>query len=155
MSQPGEQALRERFREQELELRGLEDALNSERSLLCAKQPDGADLLAAAETKTSCLAQIKQIEAQINALQEALGYPGTREGRQAAAASAGCSDMLRRITDAAARVYRLNGVNGAVVRQRMSVNEKLLEFLRDAQGTVVYGASGLTTPQMSTIHSKA
>ena len=140
---------------QETELSCLHVALESERELLCSGHPDGDALLRAAEEKTARLETLRGLAASLDQCQGALGFPAGGNGREYAAAEIGCSDTLRRVTDMTRRVYRLNGVNGSLVQQRMNLNRKILDFMRDAQGAVTYGASGRTTAQRTTISSQA
>ena len=140
---------------QEIELSMLEFALAGERELLCTGHPDGEALLRAAEAKSARLEKLRGLEASIDRVQGALGFPTGVAGREDAAAELGCSDTLQRIMETTRRVYRLNGINGRLIEQRMSLNRKILDFMRDAQGAMTYGATGKATAQRTTISSRA
>lgn len=140
-------------KEQELAL--LLHALEEEQTLLCSGQPDGARLLDAAEAKTRLLAKLEDLESALNNAQARLGFPAGIGGLLSAACEAGCVDVLHRVNDTTRRVFRLNKHNGEVLKQRMVLNQKILGFMRDAQGAVTYSASGRTAGQRSTISSRA
>jgi len=139
----------------EKELALLLHALEGEQEILCSCQPDGEGLLEAAETKTRLLATLKEIEHLLDEAQAALGFPAGAGGRLSAACEAGCVDVLHRVNDTTRRVFRLNEQNGEVLRQRMAVNQRMLAFMRDAQGTATYSASGRSAGIRSTVSSQA
>ena len=147
---PDARRLAATLEEQERKLLCLRDALEHERELLCSGHPDGDALLQAADAKTSRLEKLRSLEASLDRVQGALGFPAGNAGRAEAAARVGCSDVLQRVMEEMHRVYRLNGINGKLVEQRMALNRKILDFMRDAQGALTYGASGRTTAQRST-----
>lgn len=153
--QPWARTLTASLRQQEHELHQLEGALEMERELLCSGAPDGEGLLQAAEAKSAQLSKLKKIEEALDALQVSQGYDPGRNGRTEAATAAGCAELLERLRAKTSRVYWLNGANGEVLKQRMKLNEKILSFMREAQGAVIYGASGKTRAQQSTISSHA
>jgi flagellar biosynthesis/type III secretory pathway chaperone len=152
---PDARTLAVALEQQEKELSCLLLALEHERELLCSAHPDGEALLRAAEAKTSRLDKLRGLDASIAHAQRTLGFPAGIAGREDAAEEAGCSETLQRVLEATRRVYRLNGINGKLVEQRLGLNRKILEFMRDAQGAVTYGATGKATAQRSTISSRA
>lgn len=140
---------------QQAQLELLELELDRERELLCAGQPDGKALMDSAERKQSCFQALQSLDATAESVQRSLGFADGVEGRAAAARDQRCHLLLQRVLDAASRVYRLNTRNGTLLRTRMAWNERILEFIRDAQDTWIYGPQGKTAKHRTTISSQA
>jgi flagellar biosynthesis/type III secretory pathway chaperone len=136
------------------ELISLTSLLGRERELLVSSAPDGDALAETAVKKAHSLDSLKALEAQLATQQEALGMPSGIAGRREAAQIEGCQSILQRVLDTAAQVFRLNQLNGDLVNTRLSWNQRLLNFIREAQGNWMYTPSGKMGPRQSTTQSR-
>ncbi|GHC26020.1 flagella synthesis protein FlgN [Aidingimonas halophila] len=123
-------------------LSGLLDLLEEERRNLAVGRVDGERLNDLSERKRQWFEQLEQLESQRRHALQRLGYADTRQGSDQAARDAGCQDEWQSFRDMAERVRRLNHLNGEIIQNRLSHNQRLLNFLHEAADNGLYGADG-------------
>lgn len=123
-------------------LSSLLELLDDERRALATGRVDGQRLNDLAESKQQRFDELERLESQRRQALQRLGYDNSRQGSDRAARDAGCRDSWQDFCDTAERVRRLNQLNGSVIQNRLSHNQRLLNFLHEAADNGVYGADG-------------
>lgn len=141
--------------EQQQQLATLLTSLTQERELLADAVPDGSALAETARLKAASFEKLQNLESKLAGLQQTLGLPEGLAGRRSIAQQEMCQLQLQQVLDTAGRGFRLNQLNGALVRSRLSWNERLLGFIRDAHDNWIYSPTGQVSAQRSTINSRA
>ncbi|KZX54857.1 hypothetical protein A3709_07470 [Halioglobus sp. HI00S01] len=136
------------------ELTALEDILTQERSELCRINPDGEQLLRIAERKQTYFHSLVQIEEQLATIQEEVDLASMNDATPDNE-SLMKVQLLNDLHDKAVVVSQLNKGNGLMIHERMLSNERILEFIRDANHNWIYGPEGTTAPYESHISSHA
>lgn len=116
--------------------------LEDEQHALAQGQVDGQRLSELAAGKQALLDTLEQLEAQRRHAQLRLGYGDDRQGAARAAADAGCLASWQHLLGQASRAQELNRRNGDGIRARLEQNQRMLNFLREASGSGLYGPDG-------------
>lgn len=129
--------------------------LGSERQLLADGRVDGEALARIAADKQQHLSAIDRFESQRRQAQDRLGYGSDRAGAERAAREAGCLPQWQAIDSLARDAARLNRVNGELVHMRLEHNQRMLNFLREAAGSSLYGPDGHSRRHSGQVDSRA
>ena len=127
---------------QQRTLQQLIDLLEQERLALSVAKVDGERLAERAEAKQALLAELDRLESQRHSAELKLGYGDGNRGAERAAADAGCLPAWQNLRELALRAKQLNEFNGDNIRNRMSHNQRILNFLHEAAGHSLYGPDG-------------
>lgn len=132
---------------QVVQLKLLLSLLNEERRELSRSAPDGDVLLRIAEKKQQHLNAIAELND--NGRSSALnGDPGLLTDKRNISA-------LNAVKEIAAKVFRANQANGVLVSSRMTMNQRILNFIRETRGVTMYGADGKAAAGRALHSSKA
>ncbi|MBF8222245.1 flagella synthesis protein FlgN [Halomonas sp. 328] len=140
---------------QQRRLDALLETLREETSALARARVDGDELARLAETKQRLFQELDTLERQRRQAQARLGYAEGREGARQAAFDADCLDAWQALMALAERVRELNATNGELILERMRQNQQMLDFLREAAGTPLYGPDGQARQRDSRVSSRA
>lgn len=116
--------------------------LRDEQHALAQGNVNGQLLAELAVGKQALLEALEQLEAQRRHAQLRLGYGDDRQGATRAAADAGCEAAWQQLLVDARRAHQLNRLNGESIRTRLELNQRMLNFLREASGNGLYGPDG-------------
>ncbi|MCL4410809.1 flagella synthesis protein FlgN [Aliidiomarina haloalkalitolerans] len=155
MSTALSQRLNQFLSSQHARLQQLTDLLNQEQELLGVGSIDGKALETIAKAKAEHFAALQENEQQRRTLQTGQGLGESREGAAKLAQIAGCSDVWQQVLELAREVSRQNQLNGELIQHRLQHNQQMLNIIREAAGTPLYGADGKSTSGGSRINSKA
>ncbi|MBN7795853.1 flagellar export chaperone FlgN [Parahaliea mediterranea] len=140
---------------QRARLEHLVSLLREEQQLLARDRVDGERLGHIAGEKQEQLAAIDSFEAQRRAAQQRLGYAQGRAGAEQAAREAGCLPVWQGIDRLAQDAAHLNTLNGELVHMRLDHNQRMLNFLREAAGSHLYGPDGQSRKNQGQVNSRA
>jgi flagellar biosynthesis/type III secretory pathway chaperone len=129
--------------------------LDREQQQLSARAPDGAELASIASRKQQLFERIESLETSRLRVQRSLGLGEDRHSTASSATASGCLDTWKQVQEVAQRVYRLNRLNGDLIRTRMSANQKILTFLQDTREVTLYRRDGQSGKARGTLHSSA
>ena len=147
--------LGDHLQNQSCQLDSLLDLLHEERRLLAAGQVDGTRLAQVAEAKREHLAALDTLEQQRRREVHRRGYSDDSRGDESAADAIGRLVQWRSVRARAARVAELNRGNGQLIGIRMEHNQRLLNTLRDAAGSNLYGPDGQAHGRTNRVNSRA
>jgi len=133
----------------------MEALLKSEQALLGEGKVDGAALEALAKEKQKLFADLEESELKRRKAQERLGYPLNSEGSEQAALDSNCGGLWQQLITTTEAVAHLNALNGDLIQHRLQHNQQMLNILRDAAGTNLYGPDGQSNKSMPRVSSKA
>ncbi|WP_355660213.1 flagella synthesis protein FlgN [Halomonas salifodinae] len=140
---------------QQRHLDALLDTLRQETRALARARVDGDELARLAETKQRLFQELDTLERQRRQAQAKLGYAEGGEGARQAAVDADCLEAWLSLMALAERVRELNATNGELILERMRQNQQMLDFLREAAGTPLYGPDGQARQRDSRVSSRA
>lgn len=142
--------------QQQLErLNEMVTLLRSEQSLLGEGKIDGERLTELAQRKQALFAELEQSEISRRNAQQKLGYSMNREGAEQAAADTGCESVWQDLIATTEQVANLNVLNGQLIQHRLQHNQQMLNILRDAAGSSLYGPDGQSKKSIPRVNSKA
>ncbi|RUO35573.1 flagellar protein FlgN [Aliidiomarina shirensis] len=136
-------------------MQAMETLLKQEQLLLGEGKIDGAALESIAKEKQSLFAELEQSELKRRKAQERLGYSLDREGSEKAATDSSCSELWQELILATENVAHINALNGDLIQHRLQHNQQMLNILRDAGGTSLYGPDGQSNKTIPRVSSKA
>lgn len=125
------------------------DLLEREREILGAAKLNGESVIDISAQKQTVVDKLNTMENQRVSIQKKLGYSEGLKGARQAAKDAGCPDLWDDIVNIAYRAKQLNQSNGEFIRLRMEQNQRVVNFLRDANLDSVYGPDGKTRRKTS------
>lgn len=155
MSAALSQHLKQFLSVQQTHLQQLTDLLAQEQELLGVGSIDGKALETIAKEKAQHFSALQENEQKRRTLQTNQGLGERREGADKLAQIAGCTDTWQKILELAREVSRQNQLNGELIQHRLQHNQQMLNIIREAAGTPLYGADGKSTTGGSRISSKA
>ena len=127
---------------QQSALDALGELLYRERQALGQGQVDGDLLQRLAEDKQSSFTTLEKLERQRCQAQRALGYIEGHHGAEQAAQETGCLEQWQMLLESARRVGRLNELNGNLIHERMTHNQRMLNALHELRGDSLYNPAG-------------
>lgn len=148
-------SLRNHLQYQLERMQTMETLLKKEQSLLGEGKIDGPALESVAKEKQALFAELEQSELKRRKAQERLGYSLDREGSERAAADSDCSELWQALILATESVAHLNTLNGELIQHRLQHNQQMLNILRDAAGSSLYGPDGQSKKSIPRVSSKA
>ncbi|RUO35840.1 flagella synthesis protein FlgN [Aliidiomarina sanyensis] len=141
--------------QQQNRLESLITLLQREQSLLSEGSVDGAELRHVADQKHALFSELESSEAARRSVQQRLGYPLTPEGALQAATDAHCAEQWDTTLAMTEQVAQLNALNGELIQHRLQHNQHMLNLLRDAAGSSLYGPDGQANKQRQRVNSRA
>ncbi|WP_194756486.1 flagella synthesis protein FlgN [Aliidiomarina indica] len=136
-------------------LESLLSLLQREQSLLGEGSIDGDKLGELAKAKQSLFSELEKAEASRRNVQTRLGYSLDTSGSEKAAADAGCASHWRKMLELTEQVAHLNNLNGELIAHRLQHNQHMLNLLRDAAGSSLYGPDGQAEKHRRRVNSRA
>ena len=116
--------------------------LEAERISLFESEVKGACVAAQAQQKQQHMERLEALETQRRNVLKKLGYGQGRQGAEAAARDAHCLEAWHSFLSRALHAKQLNQLNGVLIGSRMNQNQRILDFLNNAAGKVLYGPNG-------------
>ncbi|TRW48801.1 flagellar protein FlgN [Aliidiomarina halalkaliphila] len=141
--------------QQQHRLESLLSLLQREQSLLGEGAIDGDQLGELAKAKQKLFVELEKAESSRRSVQTRLGYDLDTQGSQKAAADAGCASHWQRMLELTEQVAHLNSLNGELIAHRLQHNQHMLNLLRDAAGSSLYGPDGQAQKNRRRVNSRA
>lgn len=118
--------------------------LEQERDIMTSPSTQGENVIELANKKQDIVSELNLMENMRVSIQKKLGYPDGLTGARQAAEADNCTGLWDDIVNIAYRAKQLNESNGEFVRLKLEQNQRMVNFLRDANGESVYGPDGKT-----------
>ena len=148
-------ALQQHLERHHSTLTKLSELLEEEQRLLGVGDIDGKALEAIAKDKSTQFTALQENEQQRRLLQKNQGLGESKEGALKLAERSGYAPLWQETLELAQQVNRLNVLNGELIQHRLQHNQQMLNIIREAAGTPLYGADGKSTTAGSRLNSKA
>lgn len=127
---------------QRIALTQLIDILKLEQNELTQNEVDGQKLIELSKQKNAVIENLNVLENQRSAGQKNLGYGEDSEGARSAAKDADCENQWDQLLEMASQAKQMNAVISSIIKMRMEQNQKMVSFLQEVSGGVIYGRDG-------------